>query len=231
LARLVLGGAVCAAILIALVGTDARVMEARVRRDASGDPKGLALGEGSAPPGQPKTSAIETLLGDGAPARTSEVTGSLPRPESSAVGLGPVSGLPMPRFVSLKTDRVNVRQGPTRGQEVSFIFQKAGLPVEVTAEFENWRRIRDCEGSEGWVQQSLLSGRRTALVAPWSKTAALRLYARADTAASTVALLQPGVFASIKNCATNWCRIAGPGFDGYIEQQKLWGAYPGESIN
>lgn len=82
---------------------------------------------------------------------------------------GPVTGLPVPRFVSLKSDRVNLREGPSKDHRTIWIFQRAGLPVEVTAEFDIWRRIRDSEGSEGWVLHSLLSGRRTAIVAPWKK--------------------------------------------------------------
>lgn len=162
-----------------------------------------------------------------------ETTGSLPAPEAEKPlkpAVGPVSRLPMPRFVSIKPDRVNVRVGPTRDQTVAFIFQKSGLPVEIVAEFENWRRIRDSEGAEGWVMQSMLSGRRTALVAPWSKDATLPLYGGADTATEKVALLEPGVMATIKTCSTDWCRIHGQGFDGWIEQDKLWGAYPGEAI-
>ena len=85
---------------------------------------------------------------------------------------GPKSGLPVPRFVSLKPDRVNVRGGPTRDHEVTFVYTRAGLPVEITAESDNWRRIRDWEGSEGWVYHSLLSGRRTAVVTPKDKNAA-----------------------------------------------------------
>jgi SH3-like domain-containing protein len=114
---------------------------------------------------------------------------------------------------------------------VSFIFQRAGLPVEVVAEFENWRRVRDSDGAEGWVMQSMLSGRRTALVAPWTKDKPLVLLSRADPMSAPVAMLEPGVLASIKACAGEWCRIAGSGFDGWIEQQKLWGAYPGEAID
>src|SRR5215471_4030132 len=82
------------------------------------------------------------------------------------LGTGPKSGLPMPRFVSLNPDRVNVRGGPTRDHDVTFVYTRAGLPVEITAESDNWRRIRDWEGSEGWVYHSLLSGRRTAVVTP-----------------------------------------------------------------
>src|SRR5687768_13238380 len=77
-----------------------------------------------------------------------------------------VSGLPIPRFVSLKTNQVNVRAGPTKDHGVAWVFNRSGLPVEITAEFETWRRIRDWEGAEGWVYHSLLSGRRTATIAP-----------------------------------------------------------------
>ena len=77
---------------------------------------------------------------------------------------GSQSGLPVPRFVSLKSDRVNVRGGPSKDHEVVWVYARAGLPVEITAEFENWRRIRDWEGAEGWVYHSLLSGRRSAFV-------------------------------------------------------------------
>ena len=77
-----------------------------------------------------------------------------------AIATGSVSGLPVPRFVSLKSDRVNVRAGPNKDQDVRWVYTRAGMPVEITAEFENWRRIRDWEGAEGWVYHSLLSGKR-----------------------------------------------------------------------
>src|ERR1700743_2203891 len=94
---------------------------------------------------------------------------------------GSVSGLPVPRYVSLKSDRVNLREGPSKDHRTTWIFERAGLPVEVTAEFETWRKVRDSEGSEGWVLHSLLSGRRTALVTPWKKdAAAVTLYAKAS---------------------------------------------------
>src|ERR671931_2204472 len=109
---------------------------------------------------------------------------------------GPKSGLPMPRFVSLKPDRVNVRGGPTRDHEVSFVYTRAGLPVEITAESDNWRRIRDWEGSEGWVYHSLLSGRRTAVVTPKDKTQLVPLYDVGASTGTVVAKLQAGVLAS-----------------------------------
>ena len=99
------------------------------------------------------------------------------------VASGPASGLPVPRYVSLKSDRVNVRAGPTKDHDVAWVFTRAGLPVEITAEFENWRRIRDWEGSEGWVYHSLLSGRRTAVVTLKAKDELVPLSDRPDQAA------------------------------------------------
>ena len=136
----------------------------------------------------------------------------------------------MPRFVSLKHDRVNVRAGPTREHEVAFVYTRAGLPVEITAESDNWRRIRDWEGSEGWVYHSMLSGRRTVVVNPKDKSQLLGLYADGDGRGAVVARLQAGVLAMVKRCTGDWCRIIGSGFDGWIVQEQLWGVYPNEKL-
>lgn len=141
------------------------------------------------------------------------------------------TGLPVPRFVSLKADKVNVRNGPNKDQDVAWIFSRAGLPVEITAEFETWRRIRDSEGAEGWVYHSLLSGRRTALVAPWVKTGTVSLKEKPNADAAVVARLEHGVLGTLKTCDGQWCRLIGPGFDGFIEQNQLWGVYPGEKLD
>lgn len=145
---------------------------------------------------------------------------------------GSASGLPVPRFVSLKSDKVNVRAGPTKDHDVAWVYNRAALPVEVTAEFENWRRIRDWEGAEGWVYHSLLSGKRTALVSPQSKgKELLDLRDKPDAASSINAKLQHGVLATVKRCQNGWCRLAGDGFDGWIEQPRLWGVYPNEKVD
>lgn len=143
---------------------------------------------------------------------------------------GAVSGLPIPRFVSLKTDRVNVRGGPNKDQDVRWVYTRAGMPVEITAEFENWRRIRDWEGSEGWVYHSLLSGKRTAVVVPKLNTELVPLYENADIESSVAAQLQPGVLGSLKTCNGTWCQFIGKGFSGWIRQERLWGAYPNEKV-
>jgi len=141
------------------------------------------------------------------------------------------TGLQLPRFVSLKASRVNVRVGPSNSHAVKWIFVRAGLPVEIVQEFETWRRIRDSAGAEGWVYHGLLSGRRTALVAPWEGAAPVTLHVAPDATAATAAVLEPKVVGSIKSCDGRWCRIEGKGFAGWAEQEKLWGVYPNEVID
>lgn len=145
--------------------------------------------------------------------------------------IGPVSKLPLPRYASLKSDKVNLREGPSKDHRTKWIYQRAGLPVEIIAEFENWRRIRDSEGTEGWVLHSLLTGRRMALITPWVKDRPVPLYSRSSKEAGIEAQLMPGVLALIKSCADRWCRITGEGFDGYIEKTQVWGVYPDETVD
>ena len=154
---------------------------------------------------------------------------------TNAPEIGP-SGLPIPRFVSLKSDRVNLRQWPGMEYPTAWVFRRAGLPVEVVKEFESWRQVRDADGTSGWVLGTMLSGRRTALVLPWEMKAGQPSTASAtlrddDSAGSrAVVHLEAGVLASIIGCDGRWCRISVDGFRGYIEQTKLWGAYEGEVI-
>src|SRR5664279_2976014 len=131
------------------------------------------------------------------------------------------SGLPVPRYVSLKSDHVNVRAGPTKDNDVAWVYTRSGLPVEITAEYENWRRVRDSEGAEGWVYHSLLSGRRTAVVTMKNKDDLASIYDSPDPTSAVAAKLQAGVVAQVKRCTKSWCRVIGPGFDGWIEQQRL----------
>jgi len=143
---------------------------------------------------------------------------------------GTVSGLQVPRFVSLKSDRVNVRSGPNKDQEVRWVYTRAGMPVEITAEFENWRRIRDWEGAEGWVYHSLLSGKRSAVVVPSLKDDLVPLHESADLESAVVARLQSGVLGQLKSCNGMWCEFSGKNFSGWIRQERLWGAYPNEKV-
>ncbi len=123
-----------------------------------------------------------------------------------------------------------MRGGPDKDHDVAWIYTRVGWPVEITAEFENWRRIRDSDGSEGWVYHSLLSGKRMAAVQLKAKTDLAPLYAKPDATSAVTAQLQVGVLGAVKSCSGTWCQISGKGFDGWIQQNELWGVYPGEKI-
>src|SRR5689334_12864902 len=155
----------------------------------------------------PTRQSFRTALG--ACVLAASIVALLPRLAQSAgeVATGSVSGLPVPRFVSLKSDRVNVRSGPNKDQDVRWVYTHAGMPVEITAEFENWRRIRDWEGAEGWVYHSLLSGRRMAMVLSKSKDELVALYENPDAESAVTARLQSGVLGLLKSCDGTWCQF------------------------
>jgi SH3-like domain-containing protein len=166
------------------------------------------------------------LNGGGQPASAEEGTR-----QAAAVATDGRKALPVPRFVSLKSDKVNVRRGPSADQAIVWVFSRAGLPVEVIAESENWRRVRDSEGADGWVFHSLLSARRTALVLPWSKgEERVPLYNSKSTSARAVAALQSGVLGSVLSCDGEWCELSVDDYSGYVQQEKLWGVYRGEEV-
>lgn len=140
------------------------------------------------------------------------------------------SGLPLPRYVSLKTDRVNVRRGPSTEHQVIWVFARQGLPVEVIAESDLWRRVRDSDGEEGWIYHSLLAGRRTGLVAPWNKGERVELRESPKKSARIVALIQTGVIGDVMHCTGKWCEFSVGGYSGWLKQELLWGVYPNEKI-
>jgi SH3-like domain-containing protein len=148
---------------------------------------------------------------------------------TQAAQVGP-SGLPLPRFVSLKSNRINLRVGPGRDYAVSWLYLKSGLPVEIIQEYDNWRRIRDSDGTEGWVLQTLVSGKRTALVTPWAKKekSIIPLLERAEQNAAQSAKLEAGVLGKISGCDGQYCAFEVSGNSGFIRQTDLWGAYSGE---
>lgn len=138
------------------------------------------------------------------------------------------AGLPIPRFVSLRTNPINMRTGPGVRYPVDWVYVRRYLPVEVIGEFETWRRIRDPEGAEGWVHQNMLSGKRTAVV---TQTAAGLKRAAADTAEIT-ATLEPGVIVNLLRCPADsgYCRVEVTGLQGWLRRDQFWGAYPNEGL-
>lgn len=145
------------------------------------------------------------------------------------------SGLPLPRFVSLKADKVHVRQGPGTDHKIAWVFQQAGLPVEVIQEFETWRRVRDSEGATGWVFHAMLSGRRTVVILPWEvkkEGNAVQAELRAGSASTSpaVAIVEAGVIANVRSCDGSWCEVSVGALSGHIEQKKVWGVYEKETV-
>ena len=148
---------------------------------------------------------------------------------------GRTTGMTVPRFVSLKSDRVNLRNGPGTDYPTSWVFRRAGMPVEIVKEFETWRQIRDSEGATGWVLHSMLSGRRTALVLPWElkqDKPAPQVQLRSDDngGGRVVAVIEAGVIANVQSCDRRWCFVVIGDYRGYVEQDKLWGVYAGEVV-
>jgi SH3-like domain-containing protein len=137
------------------------------------------------------------------------------------------SGLPIPCFASLRSDEVNVRTGPGTRYPVDWVFKRKSMPVEIVAEYDNWRKIRDWQGASGWVHQSLLTGKRSFLIA--SKAASL--HKTPSASAEVVAKLEPEVLGEIRSCSGDWCRVKTAVISGWIERTDLWGVYKSEPIN
>ncbi|WP_245825681.1 SH3 domain-containing protein [Oceanibaculum nanhaiense] len=134
------------------------------------------------------------------------------------------SGLPIPRFVSLRSGEVNIRTGPGVRYPIDWVFLRKDMPVEIVAEFDTWRRIRDAEGTEGWVHQSLLSGKRTIVFT--APLASLRREPRES--APLVAKAEPGVIGELQECRPAWCRVKAAGLTGWVQPIEVWGVYPDE---
>ena len=156
--------------------------------------------------------------------------------EPMASDKGRETGLPLPRFVSLKSGKVNLRVGPGRKYAIAWRYERRGLPVEVIQEFDNWRRIRDADGTTGWVLHSLLSSRRTAMVAPWQRAAvgSVRHFVigrdEASAEGNTAARLQPGLMASLERCDGAWCRLSAQEVGFWLPREQIWGVYPDERV-
>lgn len=143
------------------------------------------------------------------------------------------SGLPLPRFVSLKSEKVNMRVGPGLDYAISWRYMRAGIPMEIVQEYDNWRKVRDADGSDGWIHEALLSGERTAIAAPWARgeDATVEMRTEKEGRGGLVATLKPGVVVTISACDGTWCLGKVQGREGWLPQQQLWGAYPGEAFN
>jgi len=139
---------------------------------------------------------------------------------------GSVTNLPIPRFVSLKASKGNVRRGPSLTHRIDWVFTRKAMPLEITGEFGHWRRVRDRDGVGGWMHYSLLSGVRTVVI----ETDLTALHQRPDPDAPVNAYLEAGVVAWIDECAPLWCRINSDGYRGWTPKETLWGVGPDEVV-
>uniref|UniRef100_UPI0034A44506 SH3 domain-containing protein n=1 Tax=Falsiroseomonas sp. TaxID=2870721 RepID=UPI0034A44506 len=153
-------------------------------------------------------------------------------PPLPAPSTGQISGLPIPRFASLRSDQVNMRVGPNTTFPIEWTFQRRDLPVMIVGEFQVWRRVRDADGAEGWVHQSTLAGRRTALVRPAGGAPEITLRRRGEESAPAVARLRGGVIARIRECAPGsaWCEVQVATHRGYLRRADVWGLLPDEEV-
>jgi SH3-like domain-containing protein len=212
----------------------------------AGQPQQRQAGQQQRPAGQPQASqgnraaaGAAAGVAAGAAAGAAATAGAAkppeptpaPPPAERAPTTGSVTGLPLPRFAALRSDEVNMRSGPGTRFPIEWTYQRRELPVEIVREFELWRRIRDPEGTEGWVHQSTLMGRRSFIVrgAPGSE---VMLRRRAEDQAQPVARLRPGVVGRLRACEPNnaWCEAQIGEFRGHIRRADVWGVGPNEEV-
>jgi SH3-like domain-containing protein len=164
------------------------------------------------------------------------ISGFLALPAPAAEG---PSGLPLPRFATTRSTPINVRIGPGTKYGVAWVYVKAGTPVEIVQEFDTWRKVRDVDGSEGWIHQNLLSGKRAGVVKPDAADQAV-LWANRAADSGVRAYLGPGYRVEISKCDGAWCEVSAsytpePGghasVSGYLPQTELWGVYADEEID
>lgn len=155
--------------------------------------------------------------------------GAEPAEAPNEQAAGKPDGLPLPRFVSLRASSVNLRVGPSARYPIEWIYTRRNLPVEIIAEFDTWRRIKDPAGTEGWVHSTMLSGRRTAMVTGGNRP----LTRTPDEKGELAATLEAGVVVNVEKCPQGQavCQVETAGIEGWVRREALWGVYPGEVID
>jgi SH3-like domain-containing protein len=137
---------------------------------------------------------------------------------------------PVPRFVGLRADTVNLRTGPGNRYPIEYVYHRKGYPLEIVAEFDQWRQVRDWQGTEGWVHQRMVNGTRSVVVQGAQRV----LRASADNGAAPVAKLDPGVIAHLLECNAAWCRIevqnGTSDVTGWLSRNQIWGVLPNEVV-
>ena len=132
-----------------------------------------------------------------------------------------------PYFESIKSDPVYMREGPSNEHKVKWVYHRKGLPVEVLAEYDVWRRVRDQDGEIGWMHVAMLTRDRTAIV-QGAGLVPVRRDKEAD--APVIANAQPGAIGRVKGCTPEVCELNFSGVNGWIARSSLWGLYDGEQL-
>lgn len=142
----------------------------------------------------------------------------------TAQAVGPVTGFPMPRYVTMRATEGNARRGPSRSHRIDWVFTHRHMPMMVVAEHGHWRRVIDRDGAGGWMHYTLLSGSRSGIV----EADMLPLHARPDPTSNVRARVEYGVAGRLDECIPGWCRMEVGGFEGWVDASALWGVEPGE---
>jgi len=132
----------------------------------------------------------------------------------------------VPRFVSLRSDQVNLRVGPGENYPIEWVLTHKEMPVEIIKEFENWRMIHDWQGIEGWVHERMLTGKRAVIVKGGIRT----IHRQPDVASPAIARAEPGVIARLIECRVDWCHVDAADHTGWVQRGDLWGIYPDEVV-
>ena len=144
---------------------------------------------------------------------------ALVAPASAAERQTP-SGFPVPRYVTLKFDRVNARAGPGDDHRLLWVYRVRGLPVQVVAETAEWRRVCDPQGKLAWVHRRTTDGHRSVInLSPRPQP----LFRKPKAGAQPAAFLNARAMASLARCEKGWCRVKAPGAAGWVREGALWG--------
>lgn len=136
------------------------------------------------------------------------------------------TNLPLPRYVTVKSNEANVRNGPGLQYKIKWVMVRKNMPIEVIAEYDQWRKVRDIQGDEGWMHRSQLTNRRTAIITGDTQM----MHERADSSSDPVARIELGASAELLECTTTMCRLKADGNKGWVPRNTLWGVYPDETV-
>ncbi len=181
-------------------------------------------------PVHPKTPVSSARMSArGAPTAKLAAKPAAPAKPALPADEGPVTHLHLPRFVSLRSDEVNMRAGPAGRFPILWVYRRRELPVKIEREFDVWRLVEDMDGIKGWMHQATLAGKRTLVI---TGTEERTLRAEANDSAEPVAILKPGVVGRLRSCdaGADWCQVEAGGYRGWLQRSAFWGTSPGEAV-